>query len=196
MPLRGAPSNFSDTITFIREAAQPDSLPTGQSEIEEIKAYLSQLQLSATAYNAGLKPPGSTSRINVFPNEIRFNNAATATTYLTRVHIKQTTTGDPPISNETEAELAEHIQLVGKLRDAMHSHFSRGDAANFFLLCVHPPLNYAAAVRDGWFVGFHGSEEKRVQLYENFQLWNHTLAVKVKENVVSSLPLPPLGPLP
>ena len=188
MPLCGAPSSFGDTIAFIREAAQPNSLPTSQSEIEEIEAYLAQLQLSAQAYTAGPKPEeDSTPRINIFPNEIRFKDAATASTYLRRVHAKQTTTGNPPISSETEAELAEHIQRVGKLYEAMHSHFTRGKAVNFFLLCVHPPLNYAAAVRDGWFAGFDGSEEEQVALYENFQLWHHTLAVKVKNGIVSLL---------
>jgi hypothetical protein len=186
MPLHGAPSSFHDTITFIHEATQPDSLPTGQSEIEEIQAFLAQLQLSAQAYTAGVKPEeDSTPRINIFPNEIRFKDASTASTYLRRVHAKQTTTGNPPISSETEAELAEHIQSVGKLHEAMHSGFTRGKAANFFLLCVHPPFNYTAAVRDGWFVGFDGSEEEQVALYENFQLWHHTLAVKVKNGIVS-----------
>jgi hypothetical protein len=187
MPLRGAPSNFNDAITFIREAAKPDSLPTSESEIEEIQAYLAQLQRSAQVYNAGPKLPESAPRINIFANEIRFKNAAAASTYLTRVHVKQTTTGDPPISDETKAELAEHIQQVGKLNEAMHSSFSRQGTANFFLLCVHPPLNYAAAVRDGWFIGFDGGEEERVELYSNFQLWHHTLAVKVKGRTVSSL---------
>jgi len=187
MPLRSAPSTFAEAITFIRDAAQPDSLPTGDSEIEEIQAYLAQLQLSARTYNAGPKPPNSAPHINIFPNEIRFKNAAAASTYLTRVHNKQTTTGDPPISSETEAELIEHIQQAGKLNDAMHSSFSRQNAANFFLLCVHPPLNYAAAVRDGWFVGFNGSEAERVELYQNFQLWHHTLAVKVKGRSVRFL---------
>jgi hypothetical protein len=185
MPLRGAPSSFSQVITFVRDAAQPDSLPTGDSEIEEIQAYLAQLQLSARVYNTGPKDPKSAPRVNIFPNEIRFKHAVAASTYLTRVHAKQTATGNPPISDETDAELTEHIQQVGKLNDAMHSSFSRQGAANFFLLCVHPPLNYAAAVRDGWFVGFDGSEEERVELYETFQLWHHTLAVKVKGRTVS-----------
>lgn len=184
MPLLGAPSSFKDTVTFIREAAKPDSLPTGDSEVEEIQAFLTQLQLSAYVYNQGAKPDGSALRINIFPNEIRFKNTAAAQTYLTRVHDKQTTTGEPPISDETEAELATHIQQVGTLNVAMHSSFSRQNAANFFLLCVHPPFNYAAAVRDGWFIGFDGSEEERLELYTNYQLWHHTLAVKVKGRIV------------
>jgi hypothetical protein len=188
MPLRGAPTNFSNAITFIREAARPDSLPTGDSEIEVIKAYLTQFQLSAQAYNVGAKPPESAPRINIFPNEIRFKNGAAALTYLTRVHARQTITGNPPISSETEAELAEHIQQAGKLNEAMHSSFSRQNAANFFLLCVHPPLNYSAAVRDGWFVGFDGGEEEQLELYSNFQLWHHTLAVKVKGRTVGFPP--------
>jgi hypothetical protein len=193
MPLRGAPTGFGEAITFLRDAARPDSLPTSDSEIEDIQAYLAQLQLSAQAYNASPKPPESATRINIFPNEIRFKNAVEASTYLTRVHDKQTTTGDPPISNETEVELIEHIQKVGKLNDAMHSSFNRRGTANFFLLCVHPPLNYAAAVRDGWFVGFEGTEDEQLELYLNFQLWHHTLAVKVKGRTVSCFsPLLPL----
>lgn len=184
MPLRSAPSNFSETITFIREAAQLDTLPTSDSEIEEIQAYLSQLQLSAQAYNASPKPPESAPRINIYHKEVRFRNAST---YLTRVHDKQTTTSNPPISDETEEELAEHIQKVGKLNDALHSSFHRRNTANFFLLCVHPPFNYAAAVRDGWFIGFNGTEAQQVALYENFQLWHYTLAVKVKGSAVSFL---------
>jgi hypothetical protein len=190
MPLRGAPADFGEAITFLRDAAWPDSLPTGDSEIEEIQAYLAQLQLSAQAYNAGPKPPESAAWVNIFANEIRFKNAVEASAYLTRVHARQTTTGDPPISNETEAELTEHIQKAGKLNDAMHSSFNRRGTANFFLLCVHPPLNYAAAVRDGWFVGFEGTEAERLELYQNFQLWHYTLAVKVKGRTVSLFSLP------